>query len=139
MWITDHSYPTLNKYELYSILNKDSKLINKTLVTNNMIDTRFKMLKDDYQDFLDNYNNFNKKVSNKQDIKEFDNVKIESNNLIYKSDSTYQNIKIVFEFVVNDKEIDVIVYENYNFDYFYELIIAISLIVVFIFSIIKVK
>lgn len=105
MWITDHSYPTLNKYELYSILNKDSKLINKTLVTNNMIDTRFKMLKDDYQDFLDNYNNFNKKVSNKQDIKELDNVKIESNNLIYKSDSTYQNIKVIFEFVVNDKEI----------------------------------
>lgn len=37
------------------------------------------------------------------------------------------------------KEIDVIVYENYNFTYFYEIILMLGLIVIIIFSIIKVK
>ena len=76
--------------------------------------------------------------------------KIDGNTRIYIVDDGYLDLsvsgiyklKLMSQDQANNvsyKDINVIVYEEYNFTYFYEILIIIGLIVVIIFSIIKVK
>ena len=76
--------------------------------------------------------------------------KVDGNTRIYIVDDGNLNLNITGKYIIKlmskdqaeniaFKEIEVIVYENYNFKYFYEIIIILGIIGVVIFSIIKVK